>query len=83
MTATLTKTTRSASPPSAPRRPAPPRWLGDTVTYDPGTAFISLPAGGTGTATFTYDISDGQGGTSQATVTVTVIGANDAPAPDR
>ncbi|MEZ5383424.1 MAG: Ig-like domain-containing protein [Microthrixaceae bacterium] len=54
---------------------------GNTVTYDPGIAFISLPAGATGTATFTYDISDGQGGTDTATVTVTVIGANDAPTP--
>ena len=53
--------------------------VGNTVTYDPGLAFVGVPAGGSGVATFTYTISDGNGGTAQATVTVTVFGVNDAP----
>lgn len=52
---------------------------GNTVTYNPGTAFQTLAAGETATDTFTYTISDGDGGTSSSTVTITITGQNDGP----
>jgi VCBS repeat-containing protein len=50
-----------------------------TFHYDPGTAFVSLAAGQTGTDTFKYTISDGHGHTASATVTITITGLNDPP----
>jgi len=49
------------------------------VTYDPNGGFEYLAAGETATDTFGYTISDGHGGTDSALVTVTIIGASDAP----
>ena len=46
--------------------------VGNQVQYTP-------PANFNGTATITYQISDGQGGTATATITVTVNAINDAP----
>jgi len=50
-----------------------------TFTYDPGDTFNYLGEGETATDTFQYTIVDGHGGQSTATVTITIIGANDAP----
>jgi VCBS repeat-containing protein len=50
-----------------------------SLGYDPGHAFDSLTAGQTADDTFTYRVADGNGGTDTATVTVTVLGATDAP----
>jgi len=50
-----------------------------TYNYEPGLAFQSLAAGETAIDTFSYTISDGHGGSATATVTMTIIGANDAP----
>lgn len=52
---------------------------GGAMSYNPGTAFISLGAGETDDDTFTYSISDGNGGSDTATVTVEVTGINDGP----
>ncbi|MBO9523325.1 MAG: tandem-95 repeat protein [Nocardioidaceae bacterium] len=52
---------------------------GTDITYNPNSAFSALPAGGTGTDTFSYTVSDGHGGTDTATVTITVTGVNNAP----
>jgi large repetitive protein len=46
--------------------------VGNQVQYTP-------PANFNGTATITYQISDGQGGTATATLSVTVTPVNDAP----
>ena len=50
-----------------------------SVVYAPGSAFVALAAGQTATDTFSYDLSDAAGATASATVTLTVLGANDAP----
>ncbi len=47
-----------------------------TFTYDPGTAFLGLGIGETGTDSFSYTLSDGQGGTDKATVTITINGGD-------
>lgn len=52
-----------------------------TVTYTPGAEFQSLAVGQTGTDSFGYTMTDASGASSSATVTVTVLGANDAPTP--
>ena len=43
-----------------------------TVAIDNGQVRYTPPAGWAGTATFTYEVSDGAGGTATGTVTVTV-----------
>jgi uncharacterized protein len=53
---------------------------GGAVAYDPGDAFVGLAEGETDTDSFRYTVADDAGGESAATVTVTVTGANDAPA---
>lgn len=50
-----------------------------TFDFDPGTDFQGLDIGESRITTIAYTISDGNGGTSTATVTMTVVGANDAP----
>jgi VCBS repeat-containing protein len=52
-----------------------------TFTYDPtgAAALQALGAGQTATDTFTYSDTDGTSVGNLATVTITVIGANDAP----
>ena len=50
---------------------------GDTVTYDPGSAFQSLGGGEGGTDSFTYTASDGKGGTDPATVHLVINGVED------
>ncbi|WP_417391247.1 Ig-like domain-containing protein [Gimesia sp.] len=50
-----------------------------TFSYDPNGVFAYLAQGETATDSFSYTITDAQGGTDTATVTVTIIGANDAP----
>ena len=52
----------------------------NTVTYTPDDRADALAAGITDTDTFTYIVSDRAGAQSAATVTVTIAGANDAPA---
>ena len=49
------------------------------VSYAAGTQFQSLRAGQTLVDGFSYTITDSGGLTSSTTVTVTVVGANDAP----
>lgn len=49
-----------------------------TLTYNPGNAFLFLRAGETATETFTYTTQDEQGATSTATVTVTIRGLDAA-----
>ena len=39
----------------------------------------ALDAGDTATDVFNYTVSDGNGGTDMATITITILGANDAP----
>ncbi|HEX7169048.1 MAG TPA: Ig-like domain-containing protein [Acidimicrobiales bacterium] len=51
---------------------------GANVTYNPGSAYSTLPVGQTATDTFSYTVSDGNA-TDTATVTVTITGANTAP----
>ncbi len=53
---------------------------GAGLVYDPGTAFEGLGAGATAFDRFTYTIADAAGAISTAMVTVTVSGANGAPA---
>ena len=53
--------------------------VGDRVLYDPGSAFQYLKAGELATDTFSYTMKDSAGAQGTATVTVTVLGANDAP----
>ncbi|EHK64737.1 retention module-containing protein [Achromobacter arsenitoxydans] len=50
-----------------------------SYSFNPGSAFNSLPANQTATTSITYTVSDGEGGTSSATLTVTVTGTNDTP----
>ncbi|KRC70730.1 hypothetical protein ASE30_14315 [Achromobacter sp. Root83] len=50
-----------------------------SYSFNPGSAFHSLPAGQTATSSITYTVSDGEGGTSTATLTVTITGTNDTP----
>jgi VCBS repeat-containing protein len=50
-----------------------------TITYTPGAEFQSLASGQTGSDSFQYTMMDSAGAISGATVTVTVVGANDAP----
>lgn len=50
-----------------------------TVTYTPGAIYQSLAVGQTATDSFSYTVADAAGATSTASVTITVIGANDAP----
>ncbi len=45
-----------------------------TITYTPNAVFFNA-AGGSGTDSFPYTISDGHGGTATATVTITVTNA--------
>jgi VCBS repeat-containing protein len=52
---------------------------GGSIGYAPGAQFQYLRAGQTATDSFTYTITDLAGLTSSATVTMTIIGANDAP----
>jgi hypothetical protein len=52
---------------------------GGAVEYDPAGAFEGLAAGETAEETIPYAVSDGAA-TSDAALTVTVEGANDAPA---
>ncbi len=51
---------------------------GADLSYDPGTQFDGLAVGETATDTFNY-VAGGSGGTGSTTVTLTIIGANDAP----
>ncbi|GAB3673562.1 hypothetical protein GCM10028792_09330 [Salinisphaera aquimarina] len=51
--------------------------------FDPGNDFDDLGTGETRTSTVSYQASDGQGGVATQTLTVTVTGANDAPAVTR
>ncbi len=53
-----------------------------TATYDPNGQFEYLGAGETATDTFIYQVEDDDGGSDQGTVTVTIVGANDAPVAD-
>jgi VCBS repeat-containing protein len=48
-------------------------------TFSANGDFEDLAVGETRDTTITYTIDDGQGGTDTAAVTVTVVGANDAP----
>jgi VCBS repeat-containing protein len=50
-----------------------------TFGYDPNGAFDGLATGQTATDRFTYTLSDGNGGTTTATVTLTILGAGNAP----
>ncbi|MCD0496875.1 retention module-containing protein, partial [Achromobacter sp. MY14] len=50
-----------------------------SYSFNPGSAFQSLPVGEKTTSTITYTVSDGEGGTSTATLTVEITGTNDAP----
>lgn len=50
------------------------------VTFDAGTRYQSLNAGEAVVDSFSYTVSDSGGLTSTATATVTIVGANDAPA---
>ncbi|MCC6511287.1 MAG: tandem-95 repeat protein, partial [Pirellulaceae bacterium] len=52
---------------------------GKGVTYSPGNVFQYLRAGQTATERFTYTMADSAGATSTAWVTVSIVGANDAP----
>ncbi|HEU5431230.1 MAG TPA: cadherin-like domain-containing protein, partial [Thermomicrobiales bacterium] len=47
--------------------------------YDPNGKFDALPAGGNGSDSFAYTVSDGHGGTDTATVTIAITGVNDPP----
>lgn len=49
------------------------------ITYAPGALYQSLGAGQTLTDSFQYTVADSAGVMSSATVTVTIVGANDAP----
>ncbi|WP_180275758.1 S-layer family protein [Sphingobium sp. IP1] len=50
-----------------------------TIIYAPGSAYQSLAVGQSVTDSFTYTVKDNAGMQSSATVTLTVMGANDAP----
>ena len=49
------------------------------VQYNPNGAFEDLPAGGSATESFTYEVADNLGAKDQGRVNVTIQGANDAP----
>lgn len=49
------------------------------ITYSPGTLFQYLGAGMTATDSFGYSIADQGGLTASANVSLTIVGANDAP----
>src|SRR4051794_26026158 len=48
--------------------------------YDPNGKFEAIGAGQTATDSFAYTMADQHGATSSASVTITIQGANDAPA---
>ncbi|HEY9657293.1 MAG TPA: VCBS domain-containing protein, partial [Allocoleopsis sp.] len=48
-----------------------------TFSFNPGTGYNNLKAGGSVPESFTYTVSDGNGGTNTATVTLNIAGAND------
>ncbi len=50
-----------------------------SFTYNPGTAFDSLPSGWTTSDSFSYTISDGNGNFDTAIVRIVITGNNDAP----
>ncbi|WP_413205424.1 tandem-95 repeat protein [Rhodospirillum sp. A1_3_36] len=50
-----------------------------TFSYNPDGAFETLAVGETVSRSFTYEVTDDHGQTSQGTVTLTIVGANDAP----
>lgn len=50
-----------------------------TFEYDPNGMFESLGSGDTATDSFGYTLIDDDTGSATATVTITIIGANDAP----
>ncbi|APZ90894.1 cadherin-like domain-containing protein [Fuerstiella marisgermanici] len=50
-----------------------------TATYDPNGQFEGLAVGQTAVDSFSYTIDDGDGGSDTATVSITILGANDAP----
>ncbi|MFD1980964.1 cadherin-like domain-containing protein [Mesorhizobium kowhaii] len=52
---------------------------GQTITYNPGSAYNYLAVGEQATVQASYAIADGHGGTSNAVATITVTGANDTP----
>jgi VCBS repeat-containing protein len=52
---------------------------GDTVSYNRNGAFGNLAPGVTVNTTFGYTLRDVHNATSSATVTLTIVGANDAP----
>ncbi|WP_164476156.1 beta strand repeat-containing protein, partial [Sinorhizobium glycinis] len=52
---------------------------GDSLSVDPG-AYDYLAVGETAVITYSYDIVDGHGGAVAQTATITITGANDAPA---
>jgi VCBS repeat-containing protein len=52
---------------------------GQTISYNPGTAYNYLAVGEQATVKVSYAISDGHGGTSNAVETITVTGVNDGP----
>ncbi|MGB3714659.1 MAG: Ig-like domain-containing protein [Candidatus Promineifilaceae bacterium] len=56
-------------------------WDG-TFEYDPNSQFETLGVGQEATDTFEYTLSDDNGGIDTATVTITIIGANEAPTAD-
>lgn len=53
---------------------------GQSAIYSPGNAFQYLRAGQTANERFAYTMADAVGATSTAWVTLTIAGANDAPA---
>ncbi len=50
-----------------------------SVSYAPSAASQALGVGQTAIDSFTYTVADAPGATSTATVSVTIVGANDAP----
>ncbi len=51
-----------------------------SVSYDPNGEFEALDSGESDTDSFTYNASDGSAESDPATATITINGANDAPA---
>jgi VCBS repeat-containing protein len=54
----------------------------NTFNYDPNGQYEYLGSGDTAHDFFNYTVSDGNGGTDVGMVTITITGANDAPALD-
>ena len=50
-----------------------------SYTFNPGTAYNSVPVHATATETITCTISDGNGGTTTAKLIITINGVNDVP----